>query len=295
MHSSDHHAGNESHSRKKVIALALLAKLSLVACFLVLAKLGMGYIQAGAWTAAFHGLVLTAVAVLALWGGLRCKSLGGKGAHGASDSGIGIVLHRAAAYDLLARVLTFGREGRFRELMLRLAKIQPGEALLDVACGTGTLAIAAKRQTGSDGSVTGVDASAEMVERARAKAERSGLDLTFVKGTAQELPFKDAQFDIVVGTLMLHHLSKPVRSAFIREAARVLRPAGRRLLIDFGRPVRKSRLPRLHKHGHVDMHSVASLLAESGFQISDIGAVGTTNLNYVRATAESSRHDQAKT
>lgn len=223
---------------------------------------------------------------MALWGALRRKSLRGKRAHGASDRGIGIVLHRAAGYDLLARVLTFGREGRFRELMLRLAKLQPGEAMLDVACGTGTLAIAAKRLVGSGGSVTGVDASAEMIARARVKAGRSGLHLTFVNGTAQDLPFKDAQFDIVIGTLMLHHLSKPVRLAFVREAERVLKPGGRLLLIDFGRPGRKSRWPRFHRHGHVDMHAVATLLNEGGFKVGDTGAVGTKNLNYVRAALD---------
>ncbi|MDX8512695.1 class I SAM-dependent methyltransferase [Mesorhizobium captivum] len=243
----------------------------------------MGYIVAGAWMAGFHGLVLAAIAVLALWGGLCHNGLVSKDAHGASDRGVGIVLHRAAAYDMLARVLTFGREGRFREFMLRLAKLQPGEAVLDVACGTGTLAIAAKRRVGSGGSVTGIDASTEMIERARAKARRSGLDLTFVKGTAQELPFEDGQFDIVTGTLMLHHLSKPTRSAFFREVERVLKPGGRLLLIDFSRPVRKSRLPRLHRHGHSDMNVVGKLLAESGFKISDSGAVGTKKLNYISA------------
>jgi ubiquinone/menaquinone biosynthesis C-methylase UbiE len=287
---SGHHAGNRPHSRKVGIALVLLAKLSLVGGFLVLAKLGMGYVAAGAWTAGFHGFVLAGIAVLALWGGLRHRGLFGRDPHGANDRGIGIVLHRAAAYDMLARVLTFGREGRFREFMLRLAKLQPGEAVLDVACGTGTLAIAAKRRVGPDGSVTGIDASAEMIERARAKAARSGLDLTFVNGTAQELPSKDAQFDIVIGTLMLHHLSKPVRSAFVREASRVLKPGGRLLLIDFGRPVRKSKvLPRLHRHGHIDMNAIGTLLTESGFKISDSGAVGIQNLNYVRATVDKGR------
>lgn len=289
MHLSGHRAGNGRHSRKGVIAMALLAKLSLVAGFLFLANFGMGYIGAGAWVAAFHGLILAAIAIVLLWGFLSRIGLGGKGTHSTSDRGIGIVLHRAAGYDWLAHVLTFGGEGRFREHMLRLAKLRPGEAVLDVACGTGTLAIAAKRLVGSDGSVTGVDASAEMIERARAKAKRSGLDLTFVNGTAQKLPFKDARFDIVIGTLMLHHLSKPVRSAFVREAARVLKPTGRLLLIDFGRPVRKSRLPRLHRHGHVDMNGIASLLTESGFKVGDIGAVGTKNLNYVRATTDKVR------
>ncbi|WP_352642722.1 class I SAM-dependent methyltransferase [Mesorhizobium sp. M0520] len=199
---------------------------------------------------------------------------------------MGIVLHRAAGYHLLARVLTFGREGRFRHSMLRLAALQSGEAVLDVACGTGTLAIAARPLVGTDGRVTGVDASAEMVERARVKAARAGLDLTFVKAIAQELPFKDGQFDIVIGTLMLHHLSLPVRSAFVREAGRVLKPGGRLLLIDFGRPLRESRMPRLHRHGHIDMNAVGALLAQRGFKVSDIGAVGTMNLNYVRATTD---------
>ncbi|MDX8450726.1 class I SAM-dependent methyltransferase [Mesorhizobium captivum] len=278
-----HQSGNGQEHGKGVIALAVLVKLSLVAGFLVMLRYGTGYLDAGARMAALHAVILAAIVALALWGGLRGKRLVGNRGHGASDRGVGIVLHRAAAYDMLARVLTFGREGRFREFMLRLAKLQPGEAVLDVACGTRTLAIAAKRRVGSDGSVTGIDASAEMIERARAKARRSGLDLTFVKGTAQELPFEDGQFDIVTGTLMLHHLSKPTRSAFFREAERVVKPGGRLLLIDFSRPVRKSRLPRLHRHGHSDMNVVGKLLAESGFKISDSGAVGTKNLNYISA------------
>jgi ubiquinone/menaquinone biosynthesis C-methylase UbiE len=75
------------------------------------------------------------------------------------------------------------------------------------------------------------------------------LNLTFVQGTAQELPFEDGQFHVVMGTLMLHHLSKPTRAAFASEASRVLKPAGRLVLVDFGRPARRSRLPRLHRHG----------------------------------------------
>jgi hypothetical protein len=56
-----------------------------------------------------------------------------------------------------------------------------------------------------------------------------------------------------------------------------------RLLIDFGKPPRQSRLPRLHRHGHADMQVIGALLAASGFEISNVGAVGTKNLNYIRA------------
>jgi ubiquinone/menaquinone biosynthesis C-methylase UbiE len=166
---------------------------------------------------------------------------------------------------------------------LKPVALRPGEAVLDIACGTGTLAIAAKRHIGNEGSVVGVDASAEMIERARMKAERAGVAVTFVTGTAQELPFQDGQFDAVIGTVMLHHLPKPVRSAFAREALRVMKRSGRLVLIDFGKPARRSRVPRLHRHGHVDMKTIASLLNASGFEVTDVGAVGTKNLFYLRA------------
>lgn len=284
MHQLGPRSGDGSHTRKGVIMLAVLVKLSLVAGLLLMLHFGGGYLNAGAWAAAVHGLILAVIVTVTLWGGLR--HMRPAGAHGASDRGIGIVLHSGAGYDLLVRILTWGREERFREFMLRLARLQRGEAVLDVACGTGTLAIAARRLVGPSGSVAGIDASAEMIERARAKAIRAGLDLDLVNATAQEIPFPNEHFDIVIGTLMLHHLWQLVRSTFFEEARRVLKPGGRLLLIDFGRPLRESRLPRLHRHGHIDMKAVGTLLAETGFKVSDIGAVGTMNLNYVRATTD---------
>jgi ubiquinone/menaquinone biosynthesis C-methylase UbiE len=275
-------------SRKGAVALVLLAKLFLIAGVLILVHLGAGYLGAGVGVAVFHGIVLMAIVALLFLGQARHRSLVRGGMQRVGDQPSGIVLHGAAGYDLLAGLLTFGRESRFREFMLRLAALNPGETVLDVACGTGTLAIAAKRRVGTMGSVTGIDASAEMIERARHKADRAGLEVTFVNGTAQQLPFDDGQFDIVMGTLMLHHLPKPVRAAFAREARRVLKPGGRLLLIDFGKPP-QSRLPRLHRHGHVDMQAIGELLTENGFEISDTGAVGTKNLNFIRAKPEKAR------
>jgi ubiquinone/menaquinone biosynthesis C-methylase UbiE len=279
------HAVMGPPSRKGAAALVLLAKLLLIAGVLVLVRLGVGHLGAGIGVAVFHAIVLVAIMAFLFWGQARHRTLVRGGMQRVGDHASGIVLHGAAGYDLLARILTLGREGRFREFMLRLAALNPGEAMLDVACGTGTLAIAAKRRVGVMGSVTGIDASAEMIERARHKVDRAGLDVTFVSGTAQQLPFGDGQFDIVMGTLMLHHLPKPVRAAFAREARRVLKPGGRLLLIDFAKSP-QSHLPRLHRHGHVDMQAIGKLLTESGFEISDTGAVGTKNLNFIRAKPE---------
>src|SRR5262245_48143975 len=96
-----------------------------------------------------------------------------------TPSRTGKVLHAAAPYDILVWLLTLGRERAFREKMLRLAHLEPGESVLDVGCGTGTLAIAAKRQVGTTGMVYGVDASPEMIARAEKKARKVGIDVAF--------------------------------------------------------------------------------------------------------------------
>src|SRR5215813_11963923 len=84
----------------------------------------------------------------------------------------GIILHTPRFYDFLAWVLMRGREGAFRERVLDLARLKPGESVLDVGCGTGTLGIAAKQRVGPTGSVQGIDASPEMIARANAKGRK---------------------------------------------------------------------------------------------------------------------------
>jgi ubiquinone/menaquinone biosynthesis C-methylase UbiE len=199
----------------------------------------------------------------------------------------GSVLHWAARYDLLVWLMTLGRERAFREKILRLARLQPGESVLDVGCGTGTLAIAAKAHVGPTGAVYGIDASLEMIARAGKKARKAEVEVVFKNGIVEALPFPDAHFDVVLSTLMLHHLPRKAREQGAREIRRVLKPGGRVLAVDFGGSARAKRglLARLHRHGHVKLPEIIALVSEAGLNIVESGAVGIRNLKFVLATA----------
>src|SRR5215475_3690106 len=205
-----------------------------------------------------------------------------------TPSKTGKVLHGAATYDVLVWLMTLGRERAFRERMLHFAHLRPGESVLDVGCGTGTLAIAAKRQVGTTGTVYGVDASPEMIARAEKKARKAGVKVVFKNAFAQSLPFPDAQFDVVLTTVMLHHLSQTARQELAVEIRRVLRPGGRVLAIDFGGSLqkRKSLLDHFHhRHGHVELKDIIAVLDQVGLKIVESGAVGMRDLQFVLATA----------
>src|SRR5215469_15061017 len=97
----------------------------------------------------------------------------------AAPNTTGLILHRAFGYDLLVALLSLGGEQTYREKTLELAGLKAGESVLDVGCGTGTLAIAAKHRVGSAGRVCGIDASPEMIARARKKAKKAASEITF--------------------------------------------------------------------------------------------------------------------
>ena len=124
------------------------------------------------------------------------------------------------------------REGAWRPRLVRDVLNGDPREVLDLGCGTGTLAIAMAR-AGGRARITGIDGDAEILDIARAKEGSEGID--FFEGLADALPFADASFDRVVTSLLLHHLEPAVKQAALTEARRVLRPGGRLHVADFGR------------------------------------------------------------
>jgi ubiquinone/menaquinone biosynthesis C-methylase UbiE len=203
--------------------------------------------------------------------------------------GAGLVLHKAALYDFMVWLMTLGHERGFRDKLTRLADLRPGEAVLDVGCGTGSLAIAAKRAVGPTGMACGIDASPEMLARAERKAGKAGVAVVFKQAAAQAVPFPDRQFDAALSTVMLHHLPRSGREQCLREIGRVLKSRGRLLVVDFGSAELPGHIfPAFHRHGYVRFEDVLELLKSVGFRIERNGAVGFRSLQFALATLASS-------
>lgn len=199
---------------------------------------------------------------------------------------VGAVLHSPILYDWIVWLALRGSEQRMRRHLLELSRLRSGEAVLDVGCGTGTLAILARETVGRSGTVCGVDPSLEMLARARIKAARAGVEVRFESAAAQELPFQDSSFDVAFSTMMLHHLGRSARRELATELRRVVRPGGRVLFVDFAKPaVKPSRMAGhfRHRHGHVDLAEVVELLEGAGFHLIDSGPVGFKNLQFALA------------
>ncbi len=124
------------------------------------------------------------------------------------------------------------REGAWRPRLVREVLSGDPRDVLDLGCGTGTLAIAMARAPGR-AQITGIDGDEEILDLARKKEGSHGIE--FVRGLADALPFHDGSFDRVVCSLLLHHLEPAVKRAALAEARRVLRRGGRLHVADFGR------------------------------------------------------------
>jgi len=132
--------------------------------------------------------------------------------------------------------LTFTERSRFRRKQAAMIELKEGESVLDVGCGTGSLSIPAKLAVGDTGRVSGIDIAPKMIRKAKEKAARYGLKIDFQPASVTGLPFADEQFDVVVSSLMFHHLPIPIKKEGLREIHRVMKRNGRFFLADFGAP-----------------------------------------------------------
>lgn len=177
-------------------------------------------------------------------------------------------------YDLFTR---FARVRALHERTVELARIEPGQSVLDVGCGTANLSFAVLRAV-PGAVVTGHDPDAGALRIAARKAGRRGVRLSLVQGYADRLLPEDGSVDHVVSSLALHHVDDAGREGFAREAHRVLRPGGRVTIVDFGAPDHghgghgKGHGHEGHRHRGINAHTernldngIVTLLISAGF------------------------------
>jgi demethylmenaquinone methyltransferase/2-methoxy-6-polyprenyl-1,4-benzoquinol methylase len=140
------------------------------------------------------------------------------------------------SYDRYAHLLSLGQDPRWRSFLVSRVEAGPGDRVLDVATGTGAVAVELVRAHGC--SVVGLDQSPEMLAVAHRRVAAAGLsgEIQLVEGHADELPFDDGTFDGLTFTYLLRYVDDP--AATLRELARVVRPGGTIASLEFAVPER---------------------------------------------------------
>ena len=141
----------------------------------------------------------------------------------------------APRYDLANDVMSMGTHRLWRKRAVTASGAKPGDAVLDCATGTGDLAIDFRRVVGPTGSVLGTDFNADMLKTAPQKAKAAGFEeLTFEVADATALPYADKRFDIASISFGIRNVDDPTKC--LRELARVVKPGGRVMVLEFGQP-----------------------------------------------------------
>ena len=147
-----------------------------------------------------------------------------------------------------------------RRTLLEQAAISPGDRILDIGCGTGTMVVLIKRlYPGAD--VVGIDPDPKALARAEKKVARARVSVRLDRGFSDQLPYADASFDRVLSSLMFHHIDANDREATLREVRRVLTPGGSFHMMDLSAPD--------HSHNGLDqlLHSSHELKDNSDSRI----------------------------
>lgn len=174
-------------------------------------------------------------------------------------------------------------EARIRRRLIDQAGIRPGDRVLDLGCGTGTLLVEIAADV-PDATPVGLDADDRILDDARAKVADAGVDVALHRGLATALPYADDAFDRVVSTFVLHHLVPDDKRTALAEVRRVLAPDGQLHVADWGRPA--GLVPRLgfaivrafdgleRTRAHAD-GSWTGFLDQAGFDVEAAGSIDT--------------------
>jgi ubiquinone/menaquinone biosynthesis C-methylase UbiE len=136
-------------------------------------------------------------------------------------------------YDPLLRATM--RENEWKGRLVQEASLQPGHHVLDLGCGTATLALMLKRAE-PEATVVGLDGDPDILTLAREKVAAAGLAIELREGMAFAPPFPPASFDRVVSSLLFHHLGTEDKRRTLVRAWELLRPGGTLLVADWGKP-----------------------------------------------------------
>ena len=193
----------------------------------------------------------------------------------------------AGHYDLMVQLMTLGKAKTLRQATIEQARLQLGEIVLDVGCGTGDLTLLAKQRVGGAGRVCGIDAAPGMIDVARRKAQRAGIEIDYRVEAIEERTFPYQTFDGVLSSLMMHHLPDDLKPRALAEIKRVLKPGGRVLIADLKRPTDwlGRQLMRVLMHGHVQRgaQDLPALLSTAGFTAIEVDEKRSRILGFVRA------------
>jgi len=210
--------------------------------------------------------------------------------HAAADAPTrGRLIRWARFYDLFVAIATLGRAARIREQTADLAGLRPGQTVLEVGCGSGELTQRARVRVGPTGRIFGIDPSSEMIAVARRKAAKAHLDIDYRVAAIESLPFADATFDVVLSSVMMHHLPDDLKSLGLAEIRRVLKPGGHLFIVDFKRPTgafAHLAVPMLVDHGMADgTEALPPIVAAAGFTDVESGDMPSRSLGFVSARA----------
>ena len=182
----------------------------------------------------------------------------------------GQVIHTPMLYEFIVWAITRGKEKAFRKFIAELAEIKSGESVLDVGCGTGTMALIAKEYVGKTGQVSGIEPSLEMVACAQRKAIQRKVSIEVSAGVIERLDYPSQSFDVVLCLIVMHHMPDETKIQGIKEMARVLKSGGRLVVVDSNLHL----LPSFEKEGFVQVKSgKVPSVSDYDFTLWKIGAI----------------------